>query len=127
MTDFRKDFNKTWADGINLVLGLFLFVAAWIFGYAGITAALWNGLIVGAVITGLAVAALMAWKDWEEWLGVLLGAWMVVSPWVLGFASFTAAADHAMAATVVALIVGIAVLAFSGFSIYAHRDEAGAH
>ena len=37
--------------------------------------------------------------QWEDWLGIVLGAWMLVSPWVVGFS------DH-NAATMNALIMG---------------------
>lgn len=37
--------------------------------------------------------------QWEDWAGIALGAWLMVSPWVIGFT------DH-QAATMNALIMG---------------------
>jgi peptidoglycan/LPS O-acetylase OafA/YrhL len=33
---------------------------------------------------------------WEDWVGVVLGAWMLASPWVLGFADSKAATFNAL-------------------------------
>jgi hypothetical protein len=64
--------------------GLFLFVSPWLFAYAGEVARIdvWAS---GAAIAALSIAAIIAFSDWEEWLNLLLGLWLMVSPWVLGF------------------------------------------
>jgi hypothetical protein len=33
----------------------------------------------------LSLAAMIAYGDWEEWINVLMGVWLIVSPWLLGF------------------------------------------
>jgi hypothetical protein len=38
-----------------------------------------------------AIAALAAFQKWEEWVNAALGAWLIVSPFILGFGSVTAA------------------------------------
>ncbi|WP_420107554.1 SPW repeat domain-containing protein [Mesorhizobium qingshengii] len=40
----------------------------------------WNQHIVGVAVVILAAVALFAFKSWEEWLNVALGAWLLVSP-----------------------------------------------
>ena len=40
----------------------------------------------GAVIALISLAAMIAYKDWEEWANFLLGLWLIASPWLLGFA-----------------------------------------
>jgi hypothetical protein len=64
--------------------GLFLFVSPWLFAYRGEVARIdvWAS---GAAIVTISIAAIVAFSDWEEWLNLLLGLWMMVSPWVLGF------------------------------------------
>jgi predicted cobalt transporter CbtA len=41
--------------------------------------------VTSAIIAILSLAAIIAYRDWEEWLNVLLGLWLIVSPWLLGF------------------------------------------
>jgi SPW repeat len=72
-------------DFYTVTFGLFLFVSPWLFAYAneGARIDLWAS---GAVIAAMSVAAIIAFADWEEWLNLLLGFWLMVSPWMLGFA-----------------------------------------
>jgi hypothetical protein len=71
-------------DLYTVSAGLFLFLSPWIFVYANEEARidLWAS---GAVIAAISVAAIVAFADWEEWLNLLLGFWLIVSPWALGF------------------------------------------
>lgn len=71
-------------DIYNLTLATFLFVSPWLFAYARGNAQL-DIWISSAAVAVTAVAAILAYANWKEWLNVLLGAWLIVSPWVLGF------------------------------------------
>ncbi len=53
-----------------------------------------------------------AFRVWEEWISVILGAWLVVSPWVLGVA---------VVPTVNFVIVGLLVLALALYEIWDER------
>lgn len=78
-------------DWINLVLGAFLILSPWLFGFADQTMAAWNSWIAGIVVAALSVAALVRFAEWEEWVNVAIGIWILVSPWVLGFSGVSAA------------------------------------
>lgn len=54
MTD-RSNINQTakFASGLNVVLGLWLIVAAWFLGYTG-SQAMWNDMLVGIALVVLA-------------------------------------------------------------------------
>jgi hypothetical protein len=74
-----------WRDTVNLVLGIWLIVSPLVLGYAEQTAPAWNAYAIGVVIAVLSAAALWQFQKWEEWLSAVLGAWLVVSPWILAF------------------------------------------
>jgi drug/metabolite transporter (DMT)-like permease len=46
--------------------------------------------ITGAVLLVVSAGAIVAFREWEEWVRLLAGAWMIVAPFVLGFAHTTA-------------------------------------
>ncbi len=71
-------------DIYNLLLGAFLAVSPWLFAYSrGIVRAdAWFG---GAAIVVLSIAAIVAFAEWEEWVNLAIGLWMIASPWILGF------------------------------------------
>jgi hypothetical protein len=47
--------------------------------------------VAGAAIILIAVGALVAFHDYEEWAHLIIGLWTVVAPWGLGFSVLTAA------------------------------------
>ena len=122
MREFWNTVTRNWSDSINLLIGAWLFVSVWVLSFASIPAAMWNALILGALVAILAIAALMEWREWEEWTDMLVGAWLVISPWVLGFKSFVSD-TAAYAATLNTIIVGVAIFAFAAWSLWSHRDE----
>lgn len=104
-----------WQDWLTLVFGLWLFSSPWLLQYFTArpyttqTAASWNSIIFGAVITGLTVKELYIpkKKNWEEWVNLVMGFWLLVSPWILGFYAQTLA-------TLNMVIVGLVIVALSG-------------
>lgn len=94
-----------WQDWANLLLGSWLFVSPWTLDYAGTTAA-WNAYGIGAGIVMFAVVAAYIPKFWEEMINTLLGIWLVVSPFALGFTADERIALHTV-------VVGILATAFA--------------
>jgi hypothetical protein len=104
-----------WQDWLDMVLGLWLAVSPWILDFAeSEPAAARNALIVGIAIAVLSALTFLAYHIVEEWVDVLLGLWLIVSPWVL-----SASSDPTVVADFV--IVGAVVLALSGYEIWAAR------
>jgi hypothetical protein len=94
-------------DVLNLILGAILFLSPWIFGFASGTQTQ-NAVISGIVIMVLSIAALAAFMEWEEWINLLAGLWVLVSPWVLGFADAAAAMwTHLIIGILVAVIAAV--------------------
>ena len=99
--------NEAFVDVVNLILGAWLFVTPWIFGFAGSIAG-WNAWICGGLIALVAIAALLAFTEWEEWANLLLGLWAIVAPWNLGFDGNKAAlTNHVVVGIVVAVLAAI--------------------
>jgi len=91
-------------DLVNAVLGVCLALAPWALGFTGEVAATWNALIVGAAIALIALGALFAFREWEEWVNLALGVWAILAPWLIGFATVAGAM---YAHVIIGLIVGV--------------------
>ncbi len=78
-----------WQDWVNLVFGIWLFIAPFVLGFAGLTAAAWNSYILGIGVAVFALIALVQPQVWEEWINLVLGIWLIVSPFLLGYAGET--------------------------------------
>lgn len=85
MVNIGKRLTVQWKDVVNLVLGLWLVVSPWALNFRLIEPPTWNAWTVGMVIAVAAAAALIAFNKWEEWVEAALGAWLIVSPFLLGF------------------------------------------
>jgi hypothetical protein len=98
-------------DWMNLVFGSALFLSPWILRFIDVHQAAWNAWLCGALVACVAILAVVAFRPWEEWHGVAIGAWLIVAPWVLGFTSIiAAAAAH--------VIFGGMILAAAGWEIW---------
>lgn len=75
----------------NLVLGVWLAVSPWALSYASQSTPAWNAHAVGVVIAVAALASLVAFQVWEEWVNAALAVWLIVSPYILGFSGQVAA------------------------------------
>jgi len=71
-------------DLYNLVLAMFLVISPWFFARANPAAAI-DLRLSGAAIAILSLAAMVAFSNWEEWVNLVLGFWLIVSPLILGF------------------------------------------
>ncbi|MCA6107002.1 SPW repeat protein [Bradyrhizobium cenepequi] len=71
-------------DLYNLAAAIFLLAAPWMFVRANPTAAI-DLRLSGTAIAVLSLAAMIAFSVWEEWINLLVGGWLIVSPWLLGF------------------------------------------
>ena len=84
-------------DGINLLCAVLLFLSPWVLHYSGDVHAAGAAWISAILVGVFSIAALTRFAEWEEWVNTVLGVWIVVAPWVLGFAALT----HVMYAFVV--------------------------
>ena len=76
------------ASGILILTGIWLIIAPFILGYTNIQQAQWNDIVVGAVIAILAAARTFSGSlraAWVSWLNAVLGFWLIIAPFVLGY------------------------------------------
>jgi SPW repeat-containing protein len=102
-------------DLYNCLLALLLFASPWLFKLTNGTAKL-EMWAAGAAIGAISLAAIAAYANWEEWANVLLGIWLIVSPWALGFAH-TRAMHFAIG-------IGIVVAFFALLELWLQYDRA---
>lgn len=98
---------RGWVDWVNVGLGVWLIASPWLItAAAGDTAADWSSWIVGAAVVTVAFFAMYKSAIWGDAVGVMLGAWLIASPWMLGFASASAPAANAV-------IIGMLVICYA--------------
>jgi len=114
----KRGSANNWQDWVNLILAVWLFISPWVLNFAGQQRPAWDAWIVGVVVAVLSIAALTQVQVWEEWINLLLGAWLFISPWVLGFSSDATISWNAW-------IVGILIFLVAASEISGVRQIAG--
>lgn len=106
-----------WQDWVNLILGVWLFIAPWIWhsttaSSASATSSGWDGWIMGVIVAVMALWALASpAMVFPEWINALAGLWLFIAPWALGFARAGASSSWNQ------WVVGILVLVFSLWAV----------
>jgi len=108
--------KQHWQDWLVALVGIWLIASYWILGLpvpagASVTMATWNLMLSGAAALILGIAALAAYRFWEEWVAVALGVWVAASPWIL-----TAASAPEMKWNLV--ISGLVIVVAAGWNLF---------
>lgn len=90
--EMRERFDRTTSgggvvalEGMILLAGLYAAISPWVVHFTGNTNLAVNNLIVGITVglLGLGLALVPERTSGLAWLAVPLGAWLVISPWVV--------------------------------------------
>jgi general stress protein CsbA len=104
-----------WAQIINAFLGVWLMASPTVFGYAG--AARINDVVVGPLAATFAIIALWEVTRTVGKANVVLGVWLVLASWVLGYEN--------VFATVNQFVVGLIMAALAMTRANAHGKFGG--
>ena len=99
--------NLKLVDWINLVLAILLLISPWVLAFPT-GAASYNAVIAGRIIGLVAVGAIVAFAQWEEWVNLIVGVWVFIAPFVLGFSAAPSALwTHVVIGLVVAVLAAL--------------------
>jgi len=95
-----------WEDWCSWLLAIWLCISPGVLGFGHEAVATSAAVFTGFLLICTEIVTLSTFRVWEEWVNVLLGAWLIAAPSVLGVSSATAATNF----TVVGLlVVGLAL------------------
>lgn len=102
-----------WASWINVILGIWLIIAPWVLGFAGTsTDATWNSVILGIAVLILGYLGATTTSAAPCWWNIVLGIWLIISPYALRFNGTPRAEPNTMLFGVIigilALVAGLA-------------------
>jgi hypothetical protein len=72
-------------DWMKLIIGLVLFATPWLYGFTSNGPASMSAWISGIIVAATSALALRHFAEWEEWVDLALGGWLIAAPFVLGF------------------------------------------
>lgn len=87
---------KHWQDPVNALLGAWLVASPWVLGFQGMLVAAAVTTAIGALLVASSIEAMQMPQAWEEWLDVVLGVGLMLSPLLFGFNGVAAALLNAL-------------------------------
>jgi SPW repeat-containing protein len=106
MAKIRIDLPVHWEDWCSWLLAIWLCISPGVLSFGEEAIATYAAVFTGFLLICTEIVTLSTFRSWEEWINVLLGAWLVAAPWVLGVASMAAKTNFTI---VGALVVGLAL------------------
>jgi VIT1/CCC1 family predicted Fe2+/Mn2+ transporter len=104
-TPERSGIGSSW---VNILLGIWVIVSPFVLAFHS-SKAIWSNVVTGAVVGILAIIRWRIHQPGWSWLNLILGAWLVISPFVL-FLSGAAMWNN--------VILGVIVAAFALTNTY---------
>jgi hypothetical protein len=93
MSDFQYfNTHRTWEDWLGMLFGVLIVLSPWFptqTSHEVIDAdrsyVILNTFAVGIIVFGLGQLEYVALQRWEEVAGILLGLWLIASPYMFGY------------------------------------------
>jgi hypothetical protein len=79
--------HRTWEDWTGMILGVLIGLSPWFADDAVNHAVTLNAVVIGLLVLGLAEFELVELHRWEEGVEIVLGSWLIASPFALGYAA----------------------------------------
>lgn len=107
--------KANWENRISLFFGVWLFITPWILmeriaGASFYNATMWNAWITGFIIASFAIMALLDLRPWEEMVNMMVGVWLILSPWILGYAVDRTLAWNSVIAGMIVSVLSVLAL-----------------
>jgi len=99
--------KQRWQDWVNLILGVWLFITPFLGLVAVTSLGAWNSYVFGVIIAGFSIWALVQPRAWEEWINLVIGVWLIIAAFLLGFETNGAGMWNHI---IVGIIVGVDAL-----------------
>lgn len=99
--------TRRWQDQLMVLIGVWLFVSPWVFAYPPGSPVAWNATLAGAIIGILAAFDLVKTYVWAVLFNIVVGAWAVVSPWLVGTLDDPAMTWSLVIAGIATIVLGL--------------------
>jgi hypothetical protein len=105
---------------VNFILGAWLIVSPYIFGYAT-GQARWNQTVMGIIIVVLAIWRYTAVDAaWASWVNALVSLWLIIAPFALGYQLAAAYWNEIIVAIITLVVAG------TNANMHVHRPHTAA-
>ncbi len=108
----KKQIQTT--SGINVAAGIWMILSPFVLGFAAMHAVFANNILMGIAIGILAVVRVSLPEQKTAWLSIvnlILGLWLIISPFALGGAGAVALWNNLILGVIIAVMAGMSASA----------------
>jgi hypothetical protein len=102
--------KRDWEDLLELLVAIWVFCSPVVLGYFDVPVVAGTAMLLGAVLSFSSQLGLAVPRPWEEWTSFAIGAMLIASPWVMGYAHLEVPMWNAVASGVVIIVLAIFAL-----------------
>jgi hypothetical protein len=100
--------HRPWEDWVSMLIGVLVGISPWLADQRHDQTVMWNAVLVGALVLGLAQLEYVSLRRWEEIGELACGLWLIASPFTFGYAESGALRYwHFILGTIVVLIAAV--------------------
>jgi SPW repeat len=100
--------TKYWRNLATILAGAWLLVSPWVMNYHDMQYAKWSAVAVGVILIGSEWVAFVRPGAWEELLDLVLGCYLLASPYALGYSANIKVSDNT--AMIGVFVLGLAIV-----------------
>ena len=78
--------HRSWEDWVGMLIGVLIVFSPWLAEQQHDQAVMWNAVLVGALVLGLAQLEYVSLRRWEEIGELACGLWLIASPFTFAYA-----------------------------------------
>jgi hypothetical protein len=78
--------HRSWEDWVSMLIGVLIGFSPWLADQQHDQSVIWNAVLVGALVLGLAQLEYVSLQRWEEIGEIACGLWLIASPFTFGYA-----------------------------------------
>ena len=78
--------HRSWEDWVGMLIGVLILISPWFAEQQGGQSVIWNAVLVGAFVFGLAQLEYVSLHRWQAIGEIACGLWLMASPFTFGYA-----------------------------------------
>ena len=98
---------RRWQDRVILLIGIWLILSPLVFGYPSTSAPAINTYVAGVIMALLAAFDHYKTYVWAVVLNIVIGAWVAVSPWLVGTVPDRPMTTSLLVSGIAAIVLGL--------------------
>ncbi len=102
---YDLNIHRDWEDILSMILGVVVILSPAFFQVTDSSVVTFSTCLTGTLIFAVAALEMVGVQRWEEAIELLLGAWLVAAPFVLGYVGMERTLHIAIGLAVAALAV----------------------